>query len=848
MATSDFTAESLPEAVKALLEMNNYEVHGPVNIYGAEIDLVATHKSDPLAATTYLEVTVEYVNNDKYGKDVGKLAMIGNQDPGCRKLIVSSRGFSEPVRERAKQTGISTFTYDELFEKFQRFGPYVQEWLGTSDRAREVEKLWSVYEKPCFDDTLGRCDAIDFLDQWRSNTKQPNRWLIIVGEYGTGKTALTRVLHRRWLDEYRQNPSLPIPFRIELRDFTRQFDSRSLLHHFLDNNRLVSLPIDFVEHLLRIGRVLILLDGYDEMAQYMHARERRACLEALASLSAGGARGILTSRPNYFSEAEELQLFEVLYRSIERERLYIGSDTALALERESSIDDLLGSHFLNRYERSLADLTDEQTEALVKRALENDPVGQDAVIAILQRVLRSKADGSAVSLSGKPVIVTYLLEIVESLKDSDQTSEPLSEWKIYRLIIDKLMLRDLERTPDILPQKRRAFLQHLALWLSAKGHQVIQEDEFRDLVLKDFNVELRRAGVQKREELERLFADLRTSATLTRGSFGTREGWRFSHNSLREYLCAESMLSNLQNGLAVDQGIQVTDAMRAFASSLDSEHIAVLLHQLASRWANDLLPQARGSILNLLWDGIVKEQVCSTDSQSIIAHATDNTLNMDGVMLNRINMSSLNDPVPIQGVSFNSSQLTGLNFANTTLNKVSFDDAILDGLSFACSVLSTATFRNAVILDVDYTAANIDGADFTGVDSVEISIIINGVVLLGDSALGYLKYGGAILQAIPTKFIYQHHPKFSIVDKILLRLSEQAIRQERGLTQRGEAHKDPVFARSFVNYLKSVFIIEQIRDDQVGPTPDGREIISQYIQGSDVPPLIMSFLDENNYQ
>jgi hypothetical protein len=199
-------------------------------------------------------------------------------------------------------------------------------------------------------------------------------------------------------------------------------------------------------------------------------------------------------------------------------------------------------------------------------------------------------------------------------------------------------------------------------------------------------------------------------------------------------------------------------------------------------------------------------------------------------------------------VSFNSSQLTGLNFSNTTLNKVSFDDAILDGLNFAGSVLSTATFRNAVILDVDYTAATLDGADFTGVDSVEISILINGNVLLGDSALGYLKYGGAVLQAIPTKFIYQHHPKFSIVDKILLRLSEQAIRQERGLTQRGEAHKDPVFARCFVNYLKRVSIIEQTRDGQVGPTPEGREIISQYIQGSDLPPLITSFLDENHYQ
>lgn len=845
MERFEFTPESLPEAVKALLEMNNYEVKGPVNIYGAEIDLVATNTSDPLAATVYIEATVEYVNNDKYGKDIGKLAMVGEQDRGCKRLIVSSRGFSEPVRERAEQTGISTFTYNELFEKFQRFSPYVQEWLDTSDRARDVERLLSVYERPCFDDAIGRCDAIDFLDQWRSDTKQPNRWLVIVGEYGSGKTALTRVLHRKWLEEYRQNPSLPIPFRIELRDFTRQFDSRSLLHHFLDNNQLSSLPIDFVEHLLRIGRVLILLDGYDEMAQYMHARERRACLEALAALSAGGARGILTSRPNYFSEAEELQLFELLYRSIERERLEIGSDTTIALERESAIDELLGSHFLDRYERGLADLTDSQTEALVKRALEDDPVGQASVLSILQRVLRSKADGSAVSLSGKPVIVTYLLEIVESLKDSDQSREPLSEWKIYKLIIDKLMLRDLERTPDIVPQKRRTFLQHLAIWLSSKGHQVIQEDEFRDLIDRIFSVELRRAGTQRREEMERLFADLRTSATLTRGSLGSRDGWRFSHNSLREFLCAESMLSCLSADLPISQGMQVTDAMRAFTSSRESEQIAVLLKQLAHRWSSNLHPHARGSILNLLWDGIVNGEVCATDAQSIIATATDNSMNMEGVMLNRIKLSSIDEPSLIQGISFNNSQLTGLVFASSTLNKVSFDGAVLDGIDFSGATLSTASFKNAVILDSDYTAASLLGADFTGVDPTEISIVIDGAQLVGHTALGYLKYMGAVLNAIPTKYVYQHHPKFSIVDKIMLRLSEQSVRQERGLTQRGEAHKDPVYARRFVDYLKRNSIIEQTRDNLVSPTPEGRDMISQYIQSDDVPPLIEAFLDES---
>jgi hypothetical protein len=61
------------------------------------------------------------------------------------------------------------------------------------------------------------------------------RWLIVLGEYGTGKTSLARILQYRWLNEYQIDPQKPIPFFIELRNFTRQFDARTLIHHFLDH-------------------------------------------------------------------------------------------------------------------------------------------------------------------------------------------------------------------------------------------------------------------------------------------------------------------------------------------------------------------------------------------------------------------------------------------------------------------------------------------------------------------------------------------------------------------------------------------------------------------------------------
>jgi hypothetical protein len=91
---AQFTPESLPAAVRSLFELNNYEVEGPKHIHGAEIDLIAVPKSDPFASPVYIEVTVEYVDTEKYGKDLSKLAMIRELDSTSHRIIVSSSGFS----------------------------------------------------------------------------------------------------------------------------------------------------------------------------------------------------------------------------------------------------------------------------------------------------------------------------------------------------------------------------------------------------------------------------------------------------------------------------------------------------------------------------------------------------------------------------------------------------------------------------------------------------------------------------------------------------------------------------------------------------------------------------------
>lgn len=138
---SIFSPAALVAAVTQLFELNHYQVTGPQKINGAEVDLIATPIADLFGRRVYIEVTVEYVDNDKYGKDVGKLAMLGELDRDAQRLIVSSSGFSLPVLERARATRITTLTYDELFRRFEKFEPYIAAYSQQTESGREIASL-----------------------------------------------------------------------------------------------------------------------------------------------------------------------------------------------------------------------------------------------------------------------------------------------------------------------------------------------------------------------------------------------------------------------------------------------------------------------------------------------------------------------------------------------------------------------------------------------------------------------------------------------------------------------------------------------------------------------------------
>lgn len=840
------TAVTLPYAIGNLLKLNNYDVEYGVHRNGAEIDIVATSKTDPFASTIYIEATIEYVSNDKYGKDVTKFILIQNSEPGSTCIIVSSEGFTPSVVERAKNSRVITLTYNDFFRQLEKFSGYIDRVFNDTDLVKLVE----TYEEPQFSDAKGITYATKWLDAWRTNSTEANKWLIVLGEYGTGKTSLTKVLQYRWLSAYQSDASNPIPIRVELRNFTRQFDARGLMHHFLDTSSLSHISVDFILHLVRTGRVILILDGYDEMAQFLNARERRACLSALAEFASHGAKGLLTSRPNYFTESEELNVFEALYTTIEQSRFHLSQVDRSLIAEEKVIDNLVERYILNRYERVLQDLNPAQTRALVIRSLKGDLHGQEIVLSILDKIFRDEASGGRQSLSGKPVIIAYLLELIDDIRNERATLDisSLNEWQVYKLIVDRLMLRDLRRS-TLNPVQRRRSLQKLAVSLSGRDSVVATESTFQVIIEEEFRAELRSMhSDDRRVRKDELFEDLRSSATLTRARNTKDDGWVFSHNSIREYLISEFYLSSLSERYPAPIKVPVTPAMRNFVSSITELEIEYLTTNLSELWPSRQSFSSLGLYLVLLWDAMHKS---SDDFMTSLRYITGSRTS-GNIQISYTSLKNIDFTFDFAGQSLRldaeGSDFSECRFDGIDLRGSNFSESALDTVSFRDYDLSGCRFERALLFECDLSGTSVRGADFSKIDEDSNFVVENigggRAILSGKAAIGYLSYHGAKTAWIESYFVFRNHSKFSIVEKICERLSEQRNSQLRGLTQRGEARADPPFARQFVDRLANAGYVDIDRNSLVSATPAGRNALTKVISRQTLPDIIASFLSE----
>jgi hypothetical protein len=199
-------------------------------------------------------------------------------------------------------------------------------------------------------------------------------------------------------------------------------------------------------------------------------------------------------------------------------------------------------------------------------------------------------------------------------------------------------------------------------------------------------------------------------------------------------------------------------------------------------------------------------------------------------------MSSSERPANLSNATFAGAMLWDVDLSYSICESTDFSRACLDGVSFVDADLTSAVFQQCILFEIDVSRAELTDADFQNVDS-DIRILVDGLVMDGFAALGYLAFHGAKVDQIPSIWKWVHSPKFDILDKIARKLLEQGQRQILGLTQKGAAREDPEFARRLLEVFLKEKWVESVRGrkDRAMCTELGRQVLSGVIKREALP-------------
>ncbi len=139
-----------------------------------------------------------------------------------------------------------------------------------------------------------RDTALDTIMRWLGET--PSRFILVLGEFGAGKTFLLHELARRIPSAL---PNL-VPLLLELRTLEKARTVEELAAQHLSAQGEAFDPEKF-RYMLREGRVVLLFDGFDELAQRTDYDRVVDHFNTLREAAGGAAKVIVTSRHQYFA-------------------------------------------------------------------------------------------------------------------------------------------------------------------------------------------------------------------------------------------------------------------------------------------------------------------------------------------------------------------------------------------------------------------------------------------------------------------------------------------------------------------------------------------------------------------
>ena len=146
-------------------------------------------------------------------------------------------------------------------------------------------------------------DVVSFVGSWANKN---NTLLVLTGDFGSGKTTIMERVRYEFSKGRVQGDDNLIPILLRLRTLRHYPDLWNFISANLVRNHYIEPPEQTFNSQLSAGRLLILLDGFDEVYTGANARERGFFLAKLSPLLSSPSPCVLSTRPTYFESFNQM--------------------------------------------------------------------------------------------------------------------------------------------------------------------------------------------------------------------------------------------------------------------------------------------------------------------------------------------------------------------------------------------------------------------------------------------------------------------------------------------------------------------------------------------------------------
>ncbi|MHC5857390.1 WD40 domain-containing protein [Nostoc sp.] len=641
----------------------------------------------PTRRNRYDRILIRGIEGEVGLKDVAVLRSSVEQQRTDEGWLVTARRIARAARnevEKEENRHLGCYTFDELIDQDADFSDYL-DWLEAEIIRRQIDIKYvplACTKEEIDPDTKQRIGIshysdrdgwIDgYIDMWLDDPAKEH--ISILGEFGTGKTWFS--FHYAWvaLQRYRdaqkrgvERPRLPLV--ITLRDFAKAINVENVLAGFFFTQHNIRLTSEVFDQLNGMGKLLLIFDGFDEMAAKVDRQQMINNFWELAKVVVPGAKVVLTCRTEHFPEAKEGRA--LLNAELQASTKQLTGETPQfeVLELEKFNDDqirLVLSH---------------QTEAATVEQVMGNP--------------------QLLDLARRPVMTELILEALPDI----EAGKPVDMSRVYLYAVRRKMERDIksDRTFTSLAEKLY-FLCELSWEMLSTDEMSLNYRLFPDRIRRLFG-----SVVQEEKDLDHWHYDMMGQTMLIRNADGD---YTPAHRSLLEFFVAYKFAAEL-GALASD----FTDLARVRfhinhdAAPVDYNWSAYFSRQVDADGEILPTPALKGFISESL------EKLRVTFGKAPLTKAVmDLLVGMVDIKAKELIIKIIEET---RGKSEDEVDYVGGNAA-TVLVKV--NKAALKGRDLSGAVIKGADFTNAILHNVDFAGANLSSSTFTKVLGTVLSI------------------------------------------------------------------------------------------------------------------------------